>query len=562
MKLILFKVLSDFRNLRGVELRFSDNVSTYVLIGNNGAGKSSLLEALSSVFHALFMEGPPSFEFAFVLVFENEGKKILIENTPDGRAVFKIDGDDSGLKSIAPFLPQRVICNYSGEETRINRNYYLPVWDQYERRLKATSGGGPLRMFFVDKDLWKIILFVIVSNREAFPSFKEFLKDVLQVEGEPHISIDIDKKALESWSDNPASYYMRRLAERIQPDGTIPIADVNPDNVDAFPMFSHLSSARSLIKDMKIVFEKGIDADFFSEGEKKWMVVLFVLEVISNERSLVLLDEPDSHIHVARKPQLAQLFKQFVNRDNIITSHSPTLTAAFDQNEIIMLDHGQDGCALVVDNDKQMVVSKLTDGLWTLQKQNIFLASRKDILLVEGKTDETFLSKALEIFHADGRFQDQTYEFLPCGGADGVVSIMEHFPPKPQQRIFCLLDNDGSGWKGINSIFQSREENQFNSRNFGRARKIGNIWVVPYPCSHQRANNFNVEDYFPRRLFLHHVLSFRTLNDVISKKRLKDAFEEDCNTGRLKPSDFKKFSTVFLLLETVKKADSAGKDHI
>ena len=43
MKLISFKVLSDFRNLKGIELKFNTQTNTYVLIGNNGAGKSSLL---------------------------------------------------------------------------------------------------------------------------------------------------------------------------------------------------------------------------------------------------------------------------------------------------------------------------------------------------------------------------------------------------------------------------------------------------------------------------------------------------------------------------------------
>ncbi|MBR3921748.1 MAG: hypothetical protein IKJ45_01420, partial [Kiritimatiellae bacterium] len=98
--------------------------------------------------------------------------------------------------------------------------------------------------------------------------------------------------------------------------------------------------------------------------------------------------------------------------------------------------------------------------------------------------------------------------------------------------------------------------------SFGRARKMDGIWVMPYPSSKRSATNFNIEDYFPRRLFLHHILSFRLITDVFDKDKLKKAFEEDCNTGKIIPKDFKKFSAVFELLDYVKTADAAGKDHI
>ena len=69
-----------------------------------------------------------------------------------------------------------------------------------------------------------------------------------------------------------------------------------------------------------------------------------------------------------------------------------------------MLDRTHDGHAQVVNADKQRVVSTLTDGKWTLQQQNIFLASNDDIILVEGETDEIFLSKALEVLQNQGQF--------------------------------------------------------------------------------------------------------------------------------------------------------------
>lgn len=50
MKLLALKITSEFRNLEGLNLRFDSTNDTYVIIGNNGTGKTNILEALSSVF--------------------------------------------------------------------------------------------------------------------------------------------------------------------------------------------------------------------------------------------------------------------------------------------------------------------------------------------------------------------------------------------------------------------------------------------------------------------------------------------------------------------------------
>ena len=68
MKLISLKVKSDFRNLKGLHLSLSEENDTYVLIGNNGTGKTNILEALSCVFSSLLVKTP--FRFSFVLVYK------------------------------------------------------------------------------------------------------------------------------------------------------------------------------------------------------------------------------------------------------------------------------------------------------------------------------------------------------------------------------------------------------------------------------------------------------------------------------------------------------------
>ncbi|MBO7616206.1 MAG: ATP-binding cassette domain-containing protein [Bacteroidales bacterium] len=300
MKLISLKILSEFRNLNGVELKFNSQTNTYVLIGNNGAGKSSLLEAVSSIFFNLYQGGEPHFEFNFTLAYEYEGHEVEVSNSEEENVSLKVDGvvvDRNGFDS---YLPQRVVCNYSGEEMRINERYYSPLWNQYEARLKDVAGLNPLRMVFVDKDLWRIILYIIIAQRNRYESFMSFLKDTIGIYSIDRIYFEINRAALDLWRENTVSYYMRELAGRIGPDGTLTLDQMNPNDDEALTMFNNLSSARLLIKHLNITFNGNVDSQYLSEGEKKLMVVLFILEVISDERSLVLLDEPDSHLHVAR----------------------------------------------------------------------------------------------------------------------------------------------------------------------------------------------------------------------------------------------------------------------
>lgn len=561
MKLISFKVLSDFRNLKGVELQFNTQTNTYVLIGNNGAGKSSLLEAISSIFSSFFSGGIPTFEFQFTMAYDYEGHKVSIANKPAKALKMTVDKVEVDRNGIDQYLPQRVICNYSGEEMRIKQLYYDPLWELYERRLKTAGGFNPLRMVFVAKELWKIVLYIIISQRNRYDSFDAFLSETIGVQSVDKIAIDIDGDSLGTWRENPVSFYLRQLQDRIQEDGTIALADLNPNDDEALTMFNYLSSARSLIRSINITFNGGIEVQYLSEGEKKLMVVLFILEVISDERSLVLLDEPDSHIHVARKPKLVEMFKNAVNRENVLTSHSPTLTASFEEKSIIMLDRTHDGHAQVVNTDKQRVVSKLTNGKWTLQQQNIFLASNDDIILVEGETDEIFLSKALDVLQSRGQFAGKHYQYLPCGGAEGVALLMNHFQPKLGQMIFCFFDSDSAGWKTINKIF-GVAENTYNSRNYGKAKKTGNIWVAPYPKGKSRVAEFNIEDYFGHGWMLHYVLSFRSLNEVWTKDAIKRAMSRDCENGDVADKYFTKFAYVFDLIDTIKAADVAGSDHL
>ena len=552
------RILSDFKNLRDIDIDFKQGQATYVLIGNNGAGKSSILEALSAIFGSLYNpEETTGFDYAFV--YKIDGHKVVITNKK-GKITAKVDDLSTSLDALkSNYLPSRIICNYSGEDTRIKELYYEKPFKDYISILATTGGAYDLRMVFFDKDLWTTVFLVMLACRSSNPAINNFLNETLGVHSVDSIKIEFDTKLLDSWQPNPSVYYIHQILPYIGADGSIAVEYLNPTDELPLTLFNFWNGSRPLVKSLSIHYNGGVDASFLSEGEKKLMVVFFILEVVADEKSIVLLDEPDSHVHVARKAELKDYFDKTLNRKNILTSHSPTLTAKFPEKAIIMLDRLPDGRATVVDKTKQQIVAELTNNIWTLQEQNIFLASNKTVLVVEGKTDEQILSTALKSLQNSGSYVGMDFTYLPCGGASNVPVLAEKFSPKKGQMMITFFDADAAGWNAINTIFGV--PNKFNTKNFGKARKYGKIWYSSYPPC-KRVANFNLEDYFPRAVFLKYVMSFKSLKDLCTEKNLKDSLAADCLANKMTDKQLSRFSLVFDRIQEIMDADAAELDHI
>lgn len=553
------RILSDFKNLKGIDIDFKLGQETYVLIGNNGAGKSSILEAISAIFGSLYdTERPTGFDY--VIIYRVDGHKIVL-SFKQGTLKIKVDDVDFALDAIrSNYLPSRIICNYSGEDMRIRELYFEKPFRDYISKLANAGGANDLRMVFIDKDVWMIVLLVMLSCRTTNPSIDKFVKETIGVNNVDYIKIGFKEKILESWQPNPSTYYIRQLLSHIGIDGNISLEHINPNDDLPLTLFNFWNGARPLIDKLEISFNGGVDATLLSEGEKKLMVVFFILEAIADEKSIVLLDEPDSHVHVARKAELKDYFDKTLNRKNILTSHSPTLTARFSEKSIIMLDRQPDGKAVVVDKTKQQIVSELTNDIWSLQEQNIFLASNKTVLVVEGKTDEPILEAALKSHKNKGKYTHMDFVYLPCNGASNIPTLIAKFKPKAGQMMIAFFDADGSGWDAIKEVMADGKN--YPTDPFGKARKKDEIWYTTYPAYKKGVTNFNIEDFFPRSVFLKYIMRFKALTEIWTKDRLKRNLAIDCGNGLMTDKQLEKFSLVFDRIQEIMDADAAGLDNI
>lgn len=554
MKIESLHIFSDYKNLRGLEINFKKEQSTYVLIGNNGVGKSNILEAISSIFRGLYYD-KFGFEFDFNIRYVLDDRKIVITHKQGALRVSVNDHEiGKGEKS---YLPKRIVCNYSGEDSRLNDFYYKPLYDEYLNALKRVDAYDTLKMFFVDKQQWKYVMLIMLATRNNIDAFDKFLTDVIKLPNNNNVRIimSIKEDILKGWSRNPATFYFEKLLAFVDKNGIINVDNINFKDDTAADLFSYYICSGKLIEGLKLVIN-GFDSSMLSEGEKKMMVVEFILEAISDESSLVLLDEPDSHIHVSRKVELKDYLEATPNRENIITSHSPSLAAAFNRDAIVMLTN-EDGNTKVVDDDKRKIVETLTNDIWTLQEQNLFLTSNKDILIVEGITDERYLKTALKVFHEKGEFMDLDLDYLPCGGAANVDRLISKFKPKDGQLAIAIWDNDSAGQKAMRKVLYGDN----SKKKLPYAKKVRKVWYTFYPTWKRTIENFNIEDYFTKDIIRRYI-KYCGFSNLPDKTKIKEKLSLDCTKGVYGYDVFRHFEKLFILIEQIKQADKSGKKEM
>ncbi|WP_185210839.1 ATP-dependent nuclease [Sphingobacterium mizutaii] len=567
MRLLQLKINSRYKNLNNFELDFSSKQGITVLIGNNGSGKSNIIEALSSIFAGLYDNryNPP---FDYEISYEKDLYNVHIKFNA-GIYETIINGGADALK--IDHLPSQIISSYSGEESRLWEKYYKPFYDDYVKALRGAT--LPVsRLVYVNKYYWNIALLTLhFYDFEVFTDISTFCKDTLGVTSIDQIKLHFDIAKLSDWTKplrnsteeqrNPVTNFVLAINPTKEQIIEIDLSEFKRrlDFLNERDLFRYLSAAfmpkdDKLITKIDIDYNSNLTAESLSEGEKKLLLIMSILEVVGDENSLILLDEPDSHIHLSRKDEIQKLIKRYSNRENIITTHSPTLTHTFDFKHITMLTKRENNDAQIEAKEKQAIVHELTKGIWSYQEQNIFLNSNNDILLVEGKSDETFLNKALKVLNqTNAAYQDLRFEFLPCGGAEGVKLMTKKFRPKAGQHIIALFDSDQAGWNSVNKIFDRTDKNKFTSRDFGKYRKQGEIWVTLFPPRpyYKGGVNFNIEDYFSKSLLNKYVLnSFKGLDTIVTKDKFKRALERDCQT--FPDKEFKYFKMVFDLILEIK----------
>ena len=122
--------IDGFKNLNNFELDFTDKCGITLLIGNNGSGKSNILEAISAIFANLYKSktiDTRQWDFNYRIECEINNRTILIEYILEENHFSVTDSYGLNLSNendLSDYLPNTCYMIYNGEDQRIKRKYY------------------------------------------------------------------------------------------------------------------------------------------------------------------------------------------------------------------------------------------------------------------------------------------------------------------------------------------------------------------------------------------------------------------------------------------------------
>lgn len=387
--------IDGFKNLRELETSFDTQRLATVVIGQNGAGKSNLIEAITDVLRFVDLNrGQPRFRYELdyrigahsVRLSNRSGKpSIFVGGQPIARPDFE------RLKS--EYFPDLVFGYYSGGGRRLEK-----LFDSHQRRyydrIKRNDDEADCRVAREERRLFYCRpihgIFALVAFF-CFPedSVSELLKDKLGITGfhsalahfrEPWFAkggkstklatavdlwgakgpagacarllrdcafhpLTLDGNAIDDYRDKQESE--AQLAAFLRNATALQrFAAAYADDRDLFAALESVDIS-DLFRDLHVWVTRTNDATGdigfadLSDGERQLLMALGLIRVSRGKRALFLLDEPDTHLNPHWQYSYLDLIRSWTgiaadteNCHIIMTSHNPLTISALRKEEV------------------------------------------------------------------------------------------------------------------------------------------------------------------------------------------------------------------------------------
>lgn len=382
--------IEQFKNLNQFTIDLDETKMQTVLLGENAAGKSNFLEALVIIFRDLELGTTSPFNYS--VEYRCKGKILKAEGGPNTKGSFQIFlglkmKDNVRAYELQPiskkaikenkyeYLPRYVFAYYSGLSNRL-LEHFDPHQTRFYRDLLAGED-NPLRPLFYARIIhshFVLMAFYAFSQ----PEINDFLEEYLDIIGLESILFVLKKP---DWSKkkDPLDFWgakgvVREFLDDLYNASLAPISTTENVRVSFNKshkeehFFLYISNQEKL---EKIAKKYGNNAEFFkrlestyisdlilevrvkvkkrhvdgeitfkelSEGEQQLLTVLGLLRFTKEEESLILLDEPDTHLNPLWKWKYMNLLEDVVERPEtsqiIMTTHDPLVIGGLTKEEI------------------------------------------------------------------------------------------------------------------------------------------------------------------------------------------------------------------------------------
>lgn len=541
--------LKDYKNLKDFHLDFEKGNGLSILIGNNGSGKSNVLEAISGIFAEWYGKSSYKFDTDYEVIYDKDNLEFRLNRNGRYKRVNPFINNHE-------FLPTKVIATYTGENPHLYENFY--------KQFKRSS-----KMLYCDKNLWTVSFLILVLYSYKYTDIAHFLKEEFNIIDGTAISITIKLKADYYSVEKDVENLIDQINNNDFPEEfTLSLDDLrmrlgrskNDDDLyyqprELFDIFSRACNrVHPMISQLDIIIDSHINVSDFSEGEKKLILIKAILEFIADEDSLLLLDEPDANVHESRKVYLYHQIKKYASdysRQIIMTTHSPIIAKMASKNELIYLE-SKKGKVEEIETEKLDLIKNLASNEWNIMEAGVFLNSGKPLVLFEGKSDIIYVKKTIELLKPDNpKYEKINIDILSFNGTGNAEEFLKNIREiTPNKKLIFFFDRDSGGKDGMSHVIGRSKDDELiiHYRDYEDDAKLLKAAFLPYPNDNSE-QSFMIEDYFPEEkieeIFNELITIEHPYTKVISKKfeeKFKENLEKKCQN--YSKSDFQSFTVL------------------
>lgn len=411
----LDKVYIDgFKNLKQLTADFDESRLTTVVIGQNGAGKSNLIEALTLAFRHVDLRSV-ALRFKFRVTYRIQARKakpgdltrVVLSNMP-GEAAFTVDGTTVSRaefeRNKSEWFPDLILGYYSGNSRRLEQVFDTHQTNYYKAIARNNDENAcyqallTRRMFYCrhNHGVMALLAQFVFPEENADKLLKEIVRitgfhSALALFSEPWYAKGGHNKKRENaenfWgaegpagrtaqlfkslafhpfglTANPIDDYRDKRQEEVQfatflHDQTAikHLREAFSDDADLFYALEALDVS-DLIRELKVwvMRENDTSGDIeftdLSDGERQLLMVMGLLRIARGKRVLFLLDEPDTHLNPHWQLSYLRLIEQW------------TGTAADAENcHIVLTSHNPLTIGGLTKNEVRVLYSEESTGI-------------------------------------------------------------------------------------------------------------------------------------------------------------------------------------------------------
>ncbi len=351
--------IDGYKNLKSIEIFMPEDSPVAAVIGNNGSGKSNILEALTQIFSAIYNEKPVEFRYKICYSIYDDNFELSnldgVQFLRNGKKVKKQD------KRAA--LPRGIFLYYCGETDRLRKLALDCVDRAFENALKNNEDVTIKYISCVGlREFTAALLANAKYENETFRKVCELIG--IQEIGGP-VEFQLSRP---SWSKKAPltedSFWGARgsvaiLLHKLKDSGELieldrdhavirvnHISDISLDSENPFDLFVRfeLLIQAGILSDITFTIIKdgeSLSPDMLSEGEKQLAQFLCLLEATKEYRALFLLDEFDSFLHPNWQRRFAEIISDIhITGQVLFTTHSPLTLGKMQKESIRILKDG------------------------------------------------------------------------------------------------------------------------------------------------------------------------------------------------------------------------------